>query len=196
MNPRLRLSADRTVAELILVSVGFLFLVEPVISTWQRHVAAAMPKAHQPRWVLRLAQVLKITLIAAIGTAIAGGAQTSSAFDSQDGIDTVRTLREASYCLSLGKSTSYNNAFLQTRPNGQVPLVSPFSRSSSRTLSSVSTRARRSTSYAQQSACSSSPFIESPSASHPTRHRPLGTWPLSGFCRSHSSCKFFSTPCI
>jgi hypothetical protein len=52
--------------------------------------------------------ILKIGLLAAIGTAIAGAAQTSSAFDSQDGIDTVRQLRRVSYILSLGKYPVYS----------------------------------------------------------------------------------------
>ena len=45
--------------------------------------------------------LLRLCLLAAIGTAIAGGALTSSAFDSASGIATVRSLSQASYCLSL-----------------------------------------------------------------------------------------------
>jgi len=92
------------IAELVLVSIGFLFLIEPIVAIWQRHVDSAMPRNQRPRWVMRLALVLRLTLIAAIGTAIAGAAQTSNAFSNPSdtaSVNTVRQLREASYILSL-----------------------------------------------------------------------------------------------
>jgi hypothetical protein len=85
-----------------MVSVGFLFLIDPVTQMWQRHVALCLPKHEQPRWVRQLATVLKVGLLAAIGTGVAGAAQTSKAFDSQDGVNTIKTLRQVSYCLALG----------------------------------------------------------------------------------------------
>lgn len=100
------------VAELVLVSVGFLFLIEPVIELWKRHVASCLPAHEQPSWVRRLATMLKLGLLAAIATAIAGASKTSSAFDSQDGIDTVTDLRKASYALSLGVSTVPSSRFV------------------------------------------------------------------------------------
>ena len=89
-----------------MVSVGFLFLIDPVVQLWQRHVALCLPKHEQPRWVHQLALLLKVGLLAAIGTGVAGAAQTSSAFDNEDGVETVRKLREVSYCLALGMSSS------------------------------------------------------------------------------------------
>lgn len=65
-------------------------------------MALCLPKHQQPPWVLKLATLLKVGLLAAIGTGVAGAAQTSSAFDSEGGIETVRKLREAGYCLALG----------------------------------------------------------------------------------------------
>lgn len=87
-----------------MVSVGFLFLIDPVIEMWRRHIAACMPAHEQPGWVKKVAVVLKIGLLAAIGTGVAGAAQVSSAFNSQSGIDTVKSLRKVSYILSLGMS--------------------------------------------------------------------------------------------
>jgi len=89
------------IAELVLVSIGFLFLIDPVIQLWKRHVGSVMPKNQQPQWVQKLALVLLLALLAAIGTAAAGGGLTSQAFDSQAGINKVKSLREASYCISL-----------------------------------------------------------------------------------------------
>jgi hypothetical protein len=89
----------------VLVSVGFLFLIDPVIELWRRHIASCLPTHEQPGWVRKVAIILKIGLLAAIGTGIGAAAQTSSAFDSQSGIDTVKHLRQVSYILSLGKSS-------------------------------------------------------------------------------------------
>jgi len=93
-----------TVAELVMVSVGFLFLIDPVIEVWRRHIASCLPSHQQPGWVRKVAIILKIGLLAAIATGVAGAAQVSSAFDSQSGIDTVKSLRKVSYILSLGTS--------------------------------------------------------------------------------------------
>jgi hypothetical protein len=87
-----------------MVSVGFLFLIDPVIEIWRRHIASCLPSHLQPRWVRKVAIILKIGLLAAIGTGVAGAAQVSSAFDSQSGVDTVKSLRKVSYILSLGTS--------------------------------------------------------------------------------------------
>lgn len=42
------------VGELILVSIGYLFLMDPVIEMWRRHIATAVSKEDAPRWVTRL----------------------------------------------------------------------------------------------------------------------------------------------
>lgn len=109
-----------TVAELVMVSVGFLFLIDPVIELWRRHVATCLPHHEQPKWVRKLAILLKLGLIAAIATAVAGAAQTSSAFDSQSGIDTVKELRQISYCISLGAFTPFTTAYVS--PADEVQL--------------------------------------------------------------------------
>jgi len=49
-----------------------------------------------------VAVILKIGLLASIGTGVGAAAQTSSAFDSQGDIDTVKHLRQVSYILALG----------------------------------------------------------------------------------------------
>lgn len=88
-----------------MVSIGFLFLIDPVIELWRRHVATCLPAHEQPGWVRKLAALLKVGLLAAIATGVAGASKTSDAFNSQDGIDTVKHLRQISYCLSLGTSS-------------------------------------------------------------------------------------------
>lgn len=45
-----------TVVELILVSIGYLFLMEPVIEMWRRHVATAVTADIAPRWVTLLSR--------------------------------------------------------------------------------------------------------------------------------------------
>ena len=95
-------TADGLVAELVLVSIGFLFLIDPVIEIWRRHIASCLPTHEQPGWVRKVAVILKIGLLASIGTGVGAAAQTSSAFDSQSGIDTVKHLRQVSYILALG----------------------------------------------------------------------------------------------
>lgn len=105
-----------------MVSVGFLFLIDPVVELWRRHLASCLPKHEQPRWVLKLSTLLKIGLLAAIGTGVAGAAQTSSAFDSQSGIDTVRMLREVSYCLGLG---TYLHHHITSNHDDSLDILTP-----------------------------------------------------------------------
>lgn len=42
------------IAELVMISVGPLFLIEPIISCWKRHIESGVAKADQPRWVRSL----------------------------------------------------------------------------------------------------------------------------------------------
>jgi len=47
---------DDPVAELVLVSIGYLFLMEPIIEMWRRHVATAVTADIAPRWVTLLSR--------------------------------------------------------------------------------------------------------------------------------------------
>ncbi|KAL7419809.1 hypothetical protein Q5752_005725 [Cryptotrichosporon argae] len=89
------------VAELVLVSVGFLFLISPVITMWSHHVASCAPKAEQPGWVRRLDLILQLVLVATIALSIAGASLISSASSGGTSTSTVQALRKASYILSL-----------------------------------------------------------------------------------------------
>ncbi|WVQ64801.1 uncharacterized protein L199_002970 [Kwoniella botswanensis] len=90
------------IAELILVSVGFLFLIEPVIGCWKLQIDSDMAKEDRPSWVKRLSWALKLILLAAILTAIVGSSMISDALKDQAKLDTVRQLRDASSILSFG----------------------------------------------------------------------------------------------
>jgi hypothetical protein len=105
-SPKPMADADRyIVAELVLVSVGFLFLIDPVIELWRRHIASCLPTHEQPGWVKRAAWILKVGLLAAIATGVVGASKTSSALNTQDGAQTVQQLRKVSYVLALGTSS-------------------------------------------------------------------------------------------
>ncbi|EIW68889.1 hypothetical protein TREMEDRAFT_31245 [Tremella mesenterica DSM 1558] len=88
------------IAELVLVSIGFLFLIEPLISLWERHVKDSLGD-NRPSWVVRLGRLLKIVLIVTIAISAASGALVNQAFKSADGVQKVKTLRETGYILSL-----------------------------------------------------------------------------------------------
>ena len=45
----------RTVAELVFVSLGYLFLLEPLVALWKKHVESAVAGRAQPVWVGRFA---------------------------------------------------------------------------------------------------------------------------------------------
>ncbi|WVF67095.1 hypothetical protein IAT40_001840 [Kwoniella sp. CBS 6097] len=89
------------IAELVLVSVGFLFLIEPAVGLWKLQVDSDMRTEDRPTWVRRLATFLKIAILASIGTAIAGSSMISGALNDADKLKTVKSLREASNILSL-----------------------------------------------------------------------------------------------
>lgn len=44
------------IAELVMISVGPLFLIEPIIACWRLHIESDVPKADQPRWVRLLSR--------------------------------------------------------------------------------------------------------------------------------------------
>ncbi|WVR03931.1 hypothetical protein IAU60_000930 [Kwoniella sp. DSM 27419] len=90
------------IAELVLVSIGFLFLIEPTVSCWRLQVESCLPKEDQPAWVRRIALFLKLATLAAIFTAVAGAGLISKALDNPDTLHQVKTLRRVSSVLSLG----------------------------------------------------------------------------------------------
>lgn len=92
------------IVELVLVSIGYLFLMEPVIEMWRRHVATAVTADVAPRWVTLLSRLLKIALLVAIGTAIAGASKISGALDDPSELDTVKSLRKVSSIVAFGVS--------------------------------------------------------------------------------------------
>jgi len=47
------------VAELVLLSVGTLFLVEPLVALWQKHIETAVAKHERPPWVSKAATYVK-----------------------------------------------------------------------------------------------------------------------------------------
>jgi uncharacterized membrane protein YqjE len=105
----LQYNADQLlpVAELVMVSVGYLFLCDSLISLWKRNVEAVIPIDEAPRWVQQLARLLRLLLLAAIATILASsimsaGMSSDQAPPSESDIQQVTTLRHASYCLSLG----------------------------------------------------------------------------------------------
>ncbi|WRT65598.1 uncharacterized protein IL334_002543 [Kwoniella shivajii] len=93
------------IAELVLVSIGFLFLIEPVVACWKLQIDSYLSEEDRPTWVRRLALLLKFTVLAAIGTAIAGSALISNAIKNPDQLNTVKHLRQASNVLSFGAVT-------------------------------------------------------------------------------------------
>ena len=92
------------IAELVLVSVGFLFLIEPCVSLWSRNIKWTLHTQAEPRWVKRIRTLLTVALLAAISISAASGALINNAYTQPGGIDKVKHMREAGYILSLGQS--------------------------------------------------------------------------------------------
>jgi hypothetical protein len=97
--------ADQAVADLVLISIGYLFLISTWIDCWKKHVDAGSPPPH-PGWVQRLQRILQLVFIAAVATAIASGATSSNAIDSTSARNQVVALRHASAILALGEYSS------------------------------------------------------------------------------------------
>ncbi|WWC68705.1 uncharacterized protein I206_102639 [Kwoniella pini CBS 10737] len=93
--------AGLLIAELVLVSIGFLFLIDPVSECWKTQVASHMPKQEQPGWILRLSWLIKILILVAIATALGGSVMISSAIDNPSKLDTVKHLRQTSTVISF-----------------------------------------------------------------------------------------------
>lgn len=96
-------SVSELVAELILVSIGYLFLISTLASLWNRNVDGHLPAPH-PAWVTRLSRLVQLVILAAILTAIFSGSTMGTALDNPSDtskLDTVRNLRHATVVLSL-----------------------------------------------------------------------------------------------
>lgn len=94
------------VAQLVMVSIGYLFLCDSLISLWKRNVEAVIPIDEAPGWVQRLARILRLLLLAAIATILASSIMSAGMYNGsgpppESEISQVTTLRHASYCLSL-----------------------------------------------------------------------------------------------
>nr|ODN98555.1 hypothetical protein L204_02518 [Cryptococcus depauperatus CBS 7855] len=92
---------NELIAELVMVSIGFLFLVEPVVTCWKFHVESAVTEEERPRWVHLSTNALRIGIIAAIATAIAGSSEIGDALNDPSQMDDVNLLRRASMIISL-----------------------------------------------------------------------------------------------
>ncbi|WVQ78763.1 hypothetical protein IAT38_000854 [Cryptococcus sp. DSM 104549] len=89
------------IAELVMVSIGNLFLIEPIIACWKLHVESDVSEAERPAWIKRLAMALRFCLIGAIAIAIAGSTTISSALQDSSKLSTVTTLRKVASILAL-----------------------------------------------------------------------------------------------
>ncbi|WWD16629.1 hypothetical protein CI109_101058 [Kwoniella shandongensis] len=89
------------IAELVLTSVGYLFLIDPYVESWKRHVQGSVPRAIRPYWVKPLAFSLWVLLFICIIVTTISGALVSRAFDSQSWLTAIRGLRHAAFILSL-----------------------------------------------------------------------------------------------
>lgn len=69
-------------------------------------IMVSLSPLHLTRALLTI-RILKIALLAAIGTAVAGSAQISSALTDPSDMSTVITLRKASAILSFGASIPF-----------------------------------------------------------------------------------------
>lgn len=105
LSPRVT-HADSAVAELILVGVGYLLLLEPILVLFKRTVDAAHPKhryAREPLWLLILLGTCWAGLLAAVAMTVAAGVMISDAIDQGTGVQTIINLRHASYITSLSE---------------------------------------------------------------------------------------------
>jgi len=90
-----------------MTSIGYLFLCDSMIALWKRNVESVMPLHQTPPWVQVIARLLRLLLLASIGTIIASSVEASELFDAsspptQSSVSQIVHLRHASYCLSLG----------------------------------------------------------------------------------------------
>lgn len=88
---------NELIGELVLVSIGFLFLISPIIELWKRHVLSEVSMADRPRWVATLTKICQLVLLAAVITAVVGASMMS--YDTST--TTINALRRVSYILSM-----------------------------------------------------------------------------------------------
>lgn len=79
-----------------MVSVGFLFLIQPTLEMWKRHVYSEVSKDEQPEWLRKGVRIADLVLLAAIITAVVGASEMSSG-----DMDLARTMKRVSCALSL-----------------------------------------------------------------------------------------------
>ncbi|WWC87750.1 uncharacterized protein L201_002642 [Kwoniella dendrophila CBS 6074] len=92
---------NEIIAELVLISIGYIFLIDPFIQCWKRNVEGNVPVSSRPHWLKPLRLALSVLLIACVIVTIAAGAVTSDAFKSSSWLNVVQGLRETSYILTL-----------------------------------------------------------------------------------------------
>ncbi|WRT65580.1 uncharacterized protein IL334_002525 [Kwoniella shivajii] len=89
------------IAELVLISVGYIFLIDPFIQSWARHVEGNVPRSERPSWVKPLRWTLWGLLLVSIIITVIAGAVTSDAFKSKAWLNSVKGLRQTGYYLTL-----------------------------------------------------------------------------------------------
>jgi hypothetical protein len=102
-------NAHSAVAELVMLSFGYLLLIEPVVALWYRTLrhsttSSSAQGAALPSRTSLLARLLRIMLLGSFITGIVASCQTSSSFsDSGNVIHSALDLRHASYLLALSE---------------------------------------------------------------------------------------------
>ncbi|KAG7532222.1 hypothetical protein FFLO_03690 [Filobasidium floriforme] len=89
------------IAEMVLISIGFIFLVDATIVIWE-YQRDRQPEEHEHAGLLsRFLKLSRVSLVAAIATGTAAGGLTGQALSDPDTMSTVVALRKACYILSL-----------------------------------------------------------------------------------------------
>lgn len=100
--------ADRptAVVELVLVSTGYLFLLEPVVALWRRSMQFACPPGTEPQWIKYLTRVTYFCILAALITGVLAVTQGITLFDDHGrvAVGGSTNFRNASYTLTLRES--------------------------------------------------------------------------------------------
>ncbi|WVQ74489.1 hypothetical protein IAR50_004090 [Cryptococcus sp. DSM 104548] len=92
---------NELIAELVMISLGALFLIAPLISCWTNHVESEVRPENRPRWLSLLSKALHLLLMACIGTAAIGSGMIGTAIKDPSKMNTVTDLRRASLVLSV-----------------------------------------------------------------------------------------------
>lgn len=119
-------SAYPAVAELVMLSFGYLLLIEPVVSLWYRTLShsttsSSAQGAALPSWTSLLKRFLRIMLLGSFITGIVASCQTSSSFNNSGNvIHSALDLRHASYLLALSEC-SLHSLIRATPPDAPFP---------------------------------------------------------------------------